>query len=664
MEKGQLVEFRLQGGERRLAVLDRPEGKKDWIALDHRGHPHKIRPQQIEYQVQGGPYSTTEISGFIKAAENNQDNSALEIAWEIVAEEGKGIAPVDLAMLLFSETSPLYCYIAHSILIEDRIYFKRKGDLYEARPANQVEEIKHQLEVEKLKQAEKEEFVSKLQQALAKEKVEWSEGDRSRLETLERYVLQPEQVNRAAHEILTIAGKPPTPEAAHDLIVEVGWWSGRENLYLSRSSYPNHFSKKAIILAQSYLATPPVDPAESERLDLSTLKVYTIDDESTKEIDDGLSIEYLPDGKLKVWVHIADPTRLVLPDDELDLEARRRSTSLYLPTGMIPMFPPELATGPMSLVQGRLCPALSFGVVLDELGAISQYEIHPSLIKPTYRLTYEDVDEMLHLGIEAEPEISSLAQLSKLRHRWRKSQGAIDISMPEAVIKVSQDDQIKIELLESSTARRLVAEMMILAGETAGKYCQAHHLAVPFRGQPQPELPPEEELINLPAGPVRSCAIRRCMPRSEISINPTRHASLGLATYTQVTSPIRRYTDLLVHFQLKAHLRGIPLPFSSEKMQEVLFGVTLASQEAVSVERQTNRYWGLEYLRRHPDDIWQVLVLRWLREDENLGLILLEELGLELPHRFERNVSLGDRLSMQVSRSDPQRDEIRFRELV
>jgi len=663
MEKGQLIEFRLEKA-RLLAVLDRPEGKKDWIALDHRGHPHKIRPQQVEYQIDGGPYNIAEIKEFLKAAENHQDHSVLEIAWEIVIEEGKGITPNDLAQLLFSNSTPMYCYIAHSLLMEDKIYFKRKGELYEARPTAQVDEIKHQLEIERLKQAEKEEFVKKLQRAQNKEKIEWSEGDLSRLQNLERYVLQPEQANHAAQELLIIAGKPATPEASYELIIELGLWSSRENLYLRRSSYPNHFSKKALTLAQLYMDSPPVDLAEAERLDLSTLKVYTIDDESTEEIDDGLSIEYLPDDQVKIWVHIADPTRLVLPDDELDLEARRRSTSLYLPTGMIPMFPPELATGPMSLVQGKICPALSFAVILDEQGAIGAYEIHASLIKPTYRLTYEDVDEMLQLRIEAEPEISSLAQLAKLRHQWRKSQGAIDISMPEAVIKVSEDDQIKIQLLESSTSRRLVAEMMILTGEIAGKYCQAHQLAVPFRGQPQPELPPEEELINLPAGPVRSCAIRRCMPRSEISINPTRHASLGLETYTQVTSPIRRYTDVLVHFQIKAHLRGIALPFSSEQMQQVLFGVTLVVQEAVSVERQTNRYWGLEYLRRHSDEIWQVLVLRWLREDENLGLILLEELGLELPHRFERNVSLGDRLNMQVSRSDPQRDEIRFRELV
>ncbi len=663
MEKGQLVEFRLQG-ERRLAVIDRPEGKKDWIVIDERGHPHKIRPQQVDYEIQGGPYKSSDIAGFLQEVQKELDESSLEIAWEIVVEEGTGgITPADLAQLLFSQKTPQDCYIAHNLLIEDKVYFKRKGELYEARSLNQVEEIKHQLEVEKQKQQEKEEFILKLRRAQDKEQVEWTESDRHRLEALERYVLQPEQTNRTVQELLNLAGKSQNPEAAWELIVELGWWSHQENLFLRRSSYPNHFPKKVLEVADSHLASPPLDPEEN-RLDLTHLKIYTIDDESTKEIDDGLSIEHLPNGEFRIWVHIADPTRLVLPGDELDLEARRRSTSLYLPTGMVPMFPPELATGPMSLLQGKLCAALSFGVSLDAAGAIIDYSIHSSLIKPTYRLTYEDVDEMLHLDIQAEPEISTLAKLAKLRHLWRKSQGAINISMPEAVIKVSSDDQIKIELQETSIARQLVAEMMILTGEVTGKYCQKHQLPVPFRGQPQPELPSDEELLLLPAGPVRSCALRRCMPRSEISINPVRHASLGLETYIQVTSPIRRYTDLLVHFQIKAHLRGETLPFTTEEMQEIIYSVTAAAQEAVSVERQTNRYWGLEYLRRNANEIWQVLVLRWLREDENLGLILLEELGLELPHRFERNVSLGDRLTLQVSRSDPQRDEIRFREPV
>lgn len=480
---------------------------------------------------------------------------------------------------------------------------------------------------------------------------------------MERFATLGEEASHRtpALELLTALERPQTSQAAFQLLVDLDLWSPHENLFLRRSQIPLHFPPQVLELADHRLHSSLPD-SNVERLDLTTLKVYTIDDESTREIDDGLSLEYLSDGRERLWIHIADPTRWLAPGDHLDLEARRRSTTLYLPTGMIPMFPVELATGPMSLVQGRECFALSFGIILDSEGAVVEYGIHASLIKPTYRLTYEDVDEMLELGIEAEPELAAIAARAKCRRTWRQSQGAISINMPESSIKVC-DDEITIQVLDDSLSRQMVAEMMILAGEVAGRYGRAHNLPLPFRNQPQPELPSDGELLQLPPGPVRACAIRRCMPRSELSIQPARHASLGLDTYTQVTSPIRRYSDLLAHFQIKAHLRGDLLPFSLDQMKDLVQSISSTVQEATLVERQTNRYWGLEYLRRHSQMVWQALMLRWLREHENLGLILIEDLGLELAMRFNRGIEPGDRLEIRVSHSDPRQDFIQFQEI-
>ncbi|MGB2927200.1 MAG: ribonuclease R family protein [Limnothrix sp.] len=662
MEKGQLIEFRLQG-ERLLAVAERPEGKKDWIVVDERRQSHKLRPQRVEYTVAGSDYDPSQIPSFLEECSHFMDPSSLEVAWELLVEMEESATPASMAQLLFSEQTPQQCYAAHSLLTEDKLFFKRKGDRYEPRPEAQVRELQHQIEVEAQKEQERIDFVARVNQAIDGEDVIWEDSDRQRLEVLERFILYPEQSGKPAQDLLEMIGRSPTPEKAFELLIGLGWWSRHENLHFLRSGYPSKFSQKVLDVSHSRNSSPPSDLDADNRLDLCYLKIYTIDDESTSEIDDGLSVETLPDGSYKIWVHIADPTRLITPGDELDLEARRRSTSLYLPTGMISMFPIELAAGPMSLIQGQVCAALSFGITLTEAGAIADYEIHPSWVKPTYRLTYEDVAEMLILGIQAEPEISLLADFAKKRSIWRKSQGSIKIKMPEASIKVTDED-VSIEVLHSSVSRELVAEMMIMTGEVAGHYGMTNNLPLPFRGQPQPELPPDEELLLLPAGPVRACAVRRCMPRGEMGTQPVRHASLGLNFYTQVTSPIRRYTDLLAHFQIKAHLRGDELPFSAEALQETLFSVVTSSQEATHVERQTNRYWSLEYLRRNADEVWQGLVLRWLREDEKLGIILLEELGLELPHRFERAVTLGDRLEVKVREADPHKDEIRFRELL
>lgn len=662
MEKGTLVEFRVQGDgvdsgrQPRLGVLERPEGKKHWIALDAKDQSHTLHPRQITYTVSGQTYQPRDIPAFLKSLDTFLDPSNLEIAWEILLEEGRSVGPEEMAQLLFSEQSPSCCYAAHRLLSQDKLYFKQKGEVYEPRSAAQVTELKYQSERETQRQQEQETFFTHLRAALSGETVEWQSGDRPYLQLIERFALLGDEFSNkaAAADLLKQLGRPDNPTAAFQIMVDIGLWGPHENLFLRRNNTPVQFPANVLSALQDRLAMTPPDP-ECDRRDLTHLKVYTIDDESTAEIDDGLSVEILENGRQRIWVHIADPSRWVSLGDDLDCEAQRRSTTVYLPTGMIPMFPVELSTGPMSLVQGQVCCALSFGITLTDEGAVEDYEITTSTIKPTYRLTYDDVDEMLELGIQDEPELMALADWSDRRQSWRESQGAISIKMPESVIKVN-GDEIEIEVLNDSTSRTLVAEMMILTGEVAAKYGQAHEIPLPFRYQQQPELPPEEELMQLEAGPVRFSAIRRCMPRSEVGIAPSRHASLGLEGYCQVTSPIRRYADLLAHFQLKAHLRGDPLPFSGSELTAVLASVTTVAQEASFIERQTNRYWSLEFLRRHADTVWQVMMLRWLREQDNLALILFEDLGLELVMRFNRAVDLGDRLYVRVLSVDPRQD--------
>jgi exoribonuclease-2 len=628
--------------------------------------------------VTGETYKPSQISGFLEEVKPYLDPSSLEVAWELLVEGGETVTPCEMANLLFSESQAPYCYAAYLLLSDDKIYFKQKGDAYEPRSAAQVAERKHQLEIEALKAKGQQEFLARVEQALKGEPVEWQRYDRHRLEAIEKYAalvadivrvgLNYDSLARAypppalVLETMNMLGRPATPQGAFQLLVDLGCWSPYENLFLRRSSIPVQFASKVLEVSQQRLESHPPD-RDVNRLDLTHLKVYTIDDESTTEIDDGLSWELLGDGRERLWVHIADPTRWLIPEDELDLDARKRGSTVYLPTGMVPMFPEILATGPMSLVQGKICYALSFGIILDDSGAVEDYTIHPSFIKPTYRLTYEDVDEVLDLGVQAESEIAAIANWARRRKTWRYSQGAISINMPEAMIKV-KGDNISIDILQDSTSRQLVAEMMIVAGEVAARYGQKYNIPLPFRGQPQPELPPEQELLQLPAGFVRACAMRRCMPKSEMSITPVRHSGLGLDTYTQATSPIRRYSDLLTHFQLKAHLRGEVLPFSAEQLKQVMMTVSSITQEVTMVERQTNRYWALEYLRRQPDEIWETTVLMWLREDSGLALILLEDLGLQLPMLFKRSVNLGEQMLVKVLHADPLRDVIQFQEII
>ena len=675
MEKGTLVEVKLHG-DRRLVVIDRPEGKKHFQAIDENGSTHTIHPREVNYIIkaigESSSFTHIKIPSFLQKVENFLDPSSLEIAWELLIEDNQAVSPNDLANLLFSEISAVTSYASYCLLSNDKIYFKQKGDLYEPRSSTQVLELKHQAEAASQRAKLIEEFQQKLSSKLSGNDVIWTSSDRSRLDCLERYALHGDEASdkSAAQELLSFAKRSKNEPAAFQMLVDLGIWNEHENLNLLRSQIPIRFANELLVAAQDCLNAPIPDKMQDLRRDLTHLHVYTIDDISTTEIDDGLSIETLADGSKRIWIHIADPTRWLEPESILDKDARKRGTSVYLPTGVIPMFPMDLATGPMSLIQSKVCHAMSFAVDLDEMGAISNYEIVASLIKPNYRLTYEDVEEMLQLGVE--DDLERLADFARLRKKWRVSQGAIEIHLPDTSVKVDSNpkaqsdakggDRLTLELVEDTFSRQLVAEMMILGGEVAAKFAQTNNIPIPYRYQEQPELPPLDTLMQLPAGPVREFAICRCMTKGSLGLYASRHAGLGLDAYAQITSPIRRYSDLLAHWQIKAFLRQEPLPFTAEMLTGILQAIEPAIWDANQVEKQSVRYWSLEYLRRNKDVVWEALMLDWLRENEKLALVLIEDLGLKLPMKISRQIQVGDNLRIKTSEVDPRKDIIYFQE--
>ena len=680
MEKGTLVEIKLHG-DRRLVVIDRSEGKKHFQAIDENGNIHTIHPREINFTIKASgenlSFTHTQIPTFLQKIAKFLDPSSLEVAWEILIEDGQSTSPNDLANLLFSEISAVTAYASYCLLSNDKIYFKQKGDLYEPRSSSQVLELKHQADAATQRAKLIEEFQQKLTAKLAGEDVTWTTSDRTRLDCLERYALHGDEASdkSAAQELLSFAKRSKNEQAAFQMLVDLAIWDEHENLNLLRSQIPIKFANELIAAAEACITAPIPDSMQSLRRDLTHLHVYTIDDISTTEIDDGLSIETLADGKKRIWIHIADPTRWLDPESILDKDARKRGTSVYLPTGVIPMFPIDLATGPMSLIQSKVCHAMSFAVDLDDLGAVEHFEIMASLVKPNYRLTYDDVEEMLQLGVE--DDLERLADFARLRKKWRVAQGAIEIHLPDTSVKVDSKsaqngdretgdresgDRVSLELMEDTFSRQLVAEMMILGGEVAAKFAQTNNIPIPYRYQEQPELPPLDTLMQLPSGPVREFAICRCMTKGSLGLYASRHAGLGLDAYAQITSPIRRYSDLLAHWQIKAFLRDQPLPFTAEMLTGILQAIEPAIWDANQVEKQSVRYWSLEYLRRNKDVVWEALMLDWLRENEKLALVLIEDLGLKLPMRITRQIQVGDNLRIKTGEVDPRKDIIYFQE--
>ncbi|MFT0813664.1 ribonuclease catalytic domain-containing protein [Synechococcus sp. OH20] len=678
VEKGTLVEFR-HNNDRVLAVVQGTEGKKNLLLGVASGQVHSVHPRQITFALNGGSsFTASDIPGFWQAVQAKLDPESLALAWELVQEERRLLSLSEMAQLLFSDDSPVSTYAAYRLLSEDFIYFKAKGEGYEPRTPAQVKEIRHQIAVTQQRQQEQAEFEARLRAAVAQpgQKYTWTPAERARLELLERLALQGAAASIRSHEdlshnltpsdrerasqLLQLMGFPDTPQGAFDALVALGLWSRHENLALRLTGIPTQFPKEVERYTQTLLGGPPPFLDPHLRRDLTHLHTYTIDDASTRDIDDALSVEFWSDEEIKLWIHIADPSCWVQWGDPLDLEARRRGTSVYLPERVIPMFPPELSTGLMSLVQGEVRPALSFGIRLGCDGVVRNYEICLSQIQVNYRLTYDDADEMLELGAEA--QLTAIARAARWRYAWRLAQGAIQIGLPEQDIKV-MDEIPHLRVIEDTPARQMVAEMMVLAGEVAARFACQNGIPVPYRLQPAPELPPPEVLDLYPQGPVRSFAIMRCLSRAEVATQPGRHTGLGLDAYCQVTSPIRRYLDLVAHYQIKAFLRGDPLPLTEAEVQQLLLAIEPGTAEAVQVERKSKRYWSIEYLRQRPGQIWRALVLGYLREQENLVLALLDEIAFRVPVRLERQAPLAAWIELEVVQADPRADVIELREV-
>ena len=174
----------------------------------------------------------------------------------MLIEDKETATPQQMAELLFSEQSPVACYGAHCLLSQDKIYFKQKSDYYEPRPAAQVEEIKHQLEVQAEKEQEKTQFVAHLQQALEGEKIEWSESERLRLEAIEKIVLQSNNGSKLAQETLREVGRHADAQGAWQLLVDIGWWSKHENLFLRIVALIQQHSLKRCLMWCNLVSNP------------------------------------------------------------------------------------------------------------------------------------------------------------------------------------------------------------------------------------------------------------------------------------------------------------------------------------------------------------------------------------------------------------------------
>ena len=363
---------------------------------------------------------------------------------------------------------------------------------------------------------------------------------------------------------------------------------------------------------------------------MRNLVCFTIDPEEARDFDDAISVEKTPYG-WKLGVHIADVSHYVRQGSELDREAYNRATSVYFTEGVIHMLPETLSADLCSLMPHQDRLAFSALIQLDNKGDVSDFEVVPSVIHSKQRFSYEDVEEILDKDIShpLKKEIIELKKISLLLLRRRGEQGSIDFDIPEPLFDLTPDGiPRQITPKERLFSHRMVEECMLLANKLVAEHYGKEDPFV-FRVHDKPPAEDVKKFINLlkrlhisvstPTDGITSGDIRqllmdieespfkgliesvalRTMTKAQYAIKNIGHFGLAFSAYSHFTSPIRRYTDLLVHRRLKSILTGAKI--NRKEMREI---VQAACNQLNKME--------LEALRAEREYI-KLKQLRWLQ---------------------------------------------------
>lgn len=365
------------------------------------------------------------------------------------------------------------------------------------------------------------------------------------------------------------------------------------------------------------------------RLDLRNKLIITIDPVDAKDFDDAVSLEILPNGNYLLGVHIADVSYYVKERSEIDREAFRRGTSVYLVDQVIPMLPEKLSNDLCSLRPNRVRLTYSVLMEYDQNLNLVRYKIAESVIKSRKRLNYDEVYQFLKSGREPKNEVEKLLlELNSFAQRLREkrfSHGGINFETVEVRFVLDEDkNPISAYLKESNIATQLIEECMLAANKTVAEHIHKlmlkHKLKteLPFvyRIHDEPELEKIKGVVNFfkmlsinaknltsakainnflkqfegrPEKPIVHQLLIRAMQKAIYSPENIGHYGLGFRYYTHFTSPIRRYPDLVVHRLLKTYNKGIPNENELHRLSRIVDIASDQSSEREIVAMEAER---------------------------------------------------------------------------
>ena len=593
---------------------------------------------------------TTKLKETCQYRQELADNLDLQELWEIASEEPVTEFSVSfLAEMLFGEEiTDDHAAAFLRAVFADRFYFKFRQGRITVHTQKQIDQLKHQLE----KEAEKKQIVSDSAQAIQQimqgqdvSESEWPDRERVLHWIEQSYLFGSDCSENDLVKQLLKNSSLTRPHDTYHLLVRAGVWQKDVNIPLLRSGHPTSFNQQVQELAQRINKEPEGSFLDDpQRKDFRDLPIFTIDGPTTRDFDDALHVEPKEDGLL-IGIHIADVSAVIRPDDELFQEARERATSLYFPDSQVPMLPESIAHDACSLVQGQERPAISFLIHLSQSGEMVSKKIVPSIIRVQQQLSYDEVDQTM----DTVQELNLLnAMCQKLRMK-RLNNGAVFLPMPDVIFNTQETGEIAVTLSPVDTpARSLVAELMILANETAATYLANQEAPGLFRAQAAPRKRLVEGFND---GILDIARQRRFLSRGELLTHPKAHSGIGLSCYTTVTSPIRRFLDLVMQMQINSLIRGKGILFTEDECRRFVASITQNLSRAGSVKQQQHRYWVLRYLEQKTSERVRALVVN--RGPKRINLLLTDCLfDIDIPPNRAFPVDPGDTVTVKIAKVD------------
>jgi exoribonuclease II len=583
----------------------------------------------------------------------------VEELWSLVEGEESGFSARELAEFVFTEAvTDHHVAAVLRVLLQERLFFQFKDGRFHPNSQEKIDQRLLEMEREKEKELQ-------LEQGSQWLRAIWNRKPRPALpglevklvENLKSFCLhgQESPAFPFVKDLLKRADIPQQTQSAFRLLVRLGIWHENENLYLHEQGISPDFPDRVTALADRLAASNINDHWDhTRRKDLRELHVITIDSALSRDFDDALSLRTMENGLYEVGVHIADVAEFVTVGDELDSEAEFRASSIYLPDGRITMFPPSLSEGLFSLRADEDHLSLSFIMHLDDEAVIHHQEIVPSVVKVHRQMTYHEVNELC----QKDEMLRVLHALAEKLRAQRLARGAVILPLPEIQVYVNSAGMIQVSRYDKETPSQImVSEWMIAANGLAASYLARQEIPAIFRGQA--ECKPETDFTQSEHELFRIYRQRRLFARAEIEPSPQAHCSLGMPEYTTVTSPIRRYADLVVQRQLKHFLTTGTAHYGEDELRQLITRLGVTQAKILQVQRKWTRYWILKYLEQEDMQTVNALVLT---ANGRFAHLLIPEYLIEAnaPLADRNQVRPGELIKAKIERLNPREDLLRL----